>query len=54
MSGYLIDNNVWTAHEKGYPDFVNFVYNLIEDNQVLYMNRIIQMELLSFSESTPL
>jgi hypothetical protein len=47
----LIDNNIWAAHEKEYPDAVDYIDNKIIKNEVeIYMTRIIEMELLSFSK----
>lgn len=50
MSMFLIDNNIWSAHEKGYPDVVLFINHCITNEEKLCMSRIIQMELLSFYE----
>ncbi|MCP3763774.1 PIN domain-containing protein [Domibacillus sp. A3M-37] len=47
---YLIDNNVWAAHEKSYPDVVHFILESIQNDDLLYMNRVIHMELMSFYE----
>lgn len=48
----LIDNNIWAADEKGYPDVVKYIADLLEDDvdAEIYMTQVIHMELLSFSE----
>ena len=48
----LIDNNIWAIHEKEYPDVVKYIAGILEDDAdtEIYMTRIIQMELLAFSE----
>ncbi|WP_404429539.1 PIN domain-containing protein [Sutcliffiella horikoshii] len=50
MSKVLIDNNIWVAHEKMYPDAVSYINQTIENEYEICMTRIIEMELLSFSE----
>lgn len=51
MTKVLVDNNIWAAHEKKYPDAVVYIDNqIIENEDEIYMTRIIEMELLSFSE----
>lgn len=48
----LIDNNIWAADEKGYHEVVDYIEYLLKDDvdAEIYMTRIIEMELLSFSE----
>lgn len=48
----LIDNNIWVADEKGYPDVVMYIEYLLKDevDSEILMSQVIHMELLSFSE----
>lgn len=50
MRRLLIDNNIWAASEKAYPDVVNFLVGAFNHGDLIYMSRIIHMELLSFYE----
>ncbi len=47
---FLIDNNIWAGHEKDYQPIVGFINKILADEDDIYSTRIIQMELLSFSE----
>ena len=50
MSRKLIDNNIWVAHEMNYPDAVSYINLSIENEDILVINTVIQMELLSHFE----
>lgn len=50
MKRVLIDNNIWAAHEMGYPDAVSYISQAIENDYSLIINTVIQMELLSHFE----
>ncbi|MCL6587920.1 MAG: hypothetical protein K6T72_15685 [Anoxybacillus sp.] len=47
MCRKLIDNNIWVAHEMGYPDVVFYIRELIKGEQSLVINTVIEMELMS-------
>ncbi|MGG3939376.1 hypothetical protein [Anoxybacillus kestanbolensis] len=40
----LIDTNIYAAHEMGYPDAVEFIEQLIEDEAEIIMTTLIEME----------
>ncbi|ACJ33997.1 PIN domain-containing protein [Anoxybacillus flavithermus] len=46
----LIDTNIYTAHEMGYPDAVEFIEQLIEDEAEIIMTTLIEMEIMSHFE----
>lgn len=46
----LIDNNIWAAHEMGYPDVVAYIDQLIENEETMVINTVIEMELMSHFE----
>ncbi|GAE28082.1 hypothetical protein JCM9140_4274 [Halalkalibacter wakoensis JCM 9140] len=50
MTAYLIDNNIWVAHEMGYPDVVNYLKRIVSSGNELHSNTIIEMELMSHFE----
>lgn len=43
----LIDTNIYAAHEMGYPDAVEFIEQLIEDEAEIIMTTLIEMEIMS-------
>ncbi|MCL6588042.1 MAG: PIN domain-containing protein [Anoxybacillus sp.] len=46
----LIDTNIYAAHEMGYPDAVEFIEQLIEDEAEIIMTTLIEMEIMSHFE----
>lgn len=50
MSRKLIDNNIWAAHEMDYPDAVSYINQCIENEDTLFINTVVQMELMSHFE----
>lgn len=46
----LIDTNIYAVHEMGYPDAVEFIEQLIEDEVEIIMTTFIEMEIMSHFE----
>ena len=46
----LIDTNIYAAHEMSYPDAVEFIEQLIEDEAEIIMTTLIEMEIMSHFE----
>ncbi|EGL84137.1 hypothetical protein CathTA2_0303 [Caldalkalibacillus thermarum TA2.A1] len=46
----IIDTNIWAAHEMGYPDAVEYINQLINDEVEFLMPVIVELELLSHFE----
>jgi predicted nucleic acid-binding protein len=46
----LIDTNIYAADEMGYPDAVEFIEQLIEDEAEIIMTTLIEMEIMSHFE----
>jgi hypothetical protein len=46
----LIDTNIYSAHEMGYRDAVEFIGQLIEDEVEIIMTTLIEMEIMSYFE----
>lgn len=46
----VVDTNIWAADEMEYPDAVNCIAEMLEDDVHILMPTIVEMELMSYFE----